>query len=218
MLIEFLQTNPVLYFIIVLGVIFSIVLHELAHGYAAVKQGDDTPIHAGHVTINPVVHMGWMSIIMVAIVGIGWGAMPVNPSRFRSRHGDAIVSAAGPAMNLLIAFVLLTLAGALAVLYRTKGYDTAQFVNYCIWIGVLNLVLCAFNLIPIPPLDGSNILASFHEPYRRWLMEKGHATMGLFIGLFIAISVLERTGYGIFAGGFWVASSYINLIVSLFAS
>lgn len=216
MMIELIQVQPVLYFVIVLGVIFSIVLHELAHGFAAVKLGDDTPIHSGHITMNPVVHMGWFSIAMVAIVGIGWGAMPVNPSRFRGKHGDAIVSAAGPAMNLLLAFIVLTIAAVLQVLLEKRIADTARFVEYCLRIGMLNLVLCIFNLVPIPPLDGSHILASFHQPYRYWLANSGQNSFGLFIALFFGISMLERTGYGLFSGALLLSNMYISLVARMF--
>lgn len=61
----------------------SIVIHELAHGFAAISQGDRTPISQGHITLNPVVHMGWPSLIFLVIAGIAWGQMPVNPSKFR---------------------------------------------------------------------------------------------------------------------------------------
>ena len=81
-------------------VIFSITLHELGHGWAAIRVGDDTPVRTGHMSMNPLVHMGATSLIVFAVVGIAWGAMPVNPSRFRGKHADALVAAAGPAINV----------------------------------------------------------------------------------------------------------------------
>jgi len=81
-------------------VIFSITLHELGHGWAAIRVGDDTPIRTGHMSMNPLVHMGPTSLIVFAVVGIAWGAMPVNPLRFRGKHADALVAAAGPAINV----------------------------------------------------------------------------------------------------------------------
>ena len=81
-------------------VIFSITLHELGHGWAAIRQGDDTPRRFGRMTLNPLVHMGVPSLVMFALIGIAWGAMPVEPSRFRwGRRGRVLVSAAG--MTLL---------------------------------------------------------------------------------------------------------------------
>ena len=77
------QQNPMLLCSWVFWVILSICLHELGHGYAAIKCGDDTPRLSGHMTLNPIVHMGVPSLVMFAIVGIAWGMMPVDPSRFR---------------------------------------------------------------------------------------------------------------------------------------
>ena len=107
---------------VVVTVIISIVLHELAHGWAAIWQGDDTPRQMGHMTADPMVHMGGFSILMLVLVGMAFGLMPVNPRNFRSRYGDALVSAAGPAMNFLLAFIALT---ALVVWVKASG-DAAE--------------------------------------------------------------------------------------------
>ena len=76
---------------VIFTVVISIVLHELAHGWAAIWQGDDTPKQAGHMTPDPMVHMGGMSLLMLALVGMAFGAMPVNPRNFRSRYGDCLL-------------------------------------------------------------------------------------------------------------------------------
>ncbi len=95
MFIQQLIKDPIYFFRIVTILIFSITLHELAHGWAAISQGDDTPQKTGHLTLNPVVHMGWESIIFLCIAGIAWGQMPVNPDKFRSKKiGNILVSAA----------------------------------------------------------------------------------------------------------------------------
>ena len=84
-------------------IIFSICLHELSHGWAAIALGDRTPIESGHMTFNPLVHMGGMSLVAFALIGIAWGAMPINPARLRGRYAEALVALAGPAMNLVLA-------------------------------------------------------------------------------------------------------------------
>ncbi len=84
MFIQTLITEPIHFFRIVVIVIFSITFHELAHGWAAMSQGDNTPQQTGHLTLNPVVHMGKESLIFLCLMGIAWGQMPVNPSKFRS--------------------------------------------------------------------------------------------------------------------------------------
>ena len=104
----FQPEGQLLFLSVVLTVVISIVLHELAHGWAALWQGDDTPRTSGHMTPDPLVHMGGMSLVALVLVGIAWGMMPVNPNHFRSRYGDALVAAAGPAMNMALALVSLT--------------------------------------------------------------------------------------------------------------
>ena len=139
-------------------VIASITLHELAHGWAAIWEGDDTPRIQGRMTANPVVHMGMPSIVVFLIVGIAWGIMPVNPYKFRhGKWGRILVSFAGPAMNLLIAIILLTILGFST---GSNNPDLAQFEFFLFTGGFLNLILFSLNMLPIPPLDGSTILAN----------------------------------------------------------
>jgi hypothetical protein len=83
MFLQLLTQDPLLYFWIIVITIFSICWHELAHGYAALSQGDDNPDRTGHMTANLIIHMGWESIIFLCIGGLAWGAMPVNPAKFR---------------------------------------------------------------------------------------------------------------------------------------
>ena len=167
---------------VVITVVISIVLHELAHGWAAIWQGDDTPRQMGHMTGDPMVHMGGFSLLMLALVGMAFGAMPVNPGNFRSRYGDALVSAAGPAMNFLLALVALT---ALAVWVKISGTTiegpskNGQFFLQI--FGTTNIALGIFNLLPVPPLDGSTVLGNFVPAYRRWLDSLGNPTWMLFI-------------------------------------
>ena len=167
---------------VVITVVISIVLHELAHGWAAIWQGDDTPRQMGHMTGDPMVHMGGFSLLMLALVGMAFGAMPVNPSNFRSRYGDALVSAAGPAMNFLLALVALT---ALVVWVKISGSaiegpsKNGQFFLQI--FGTTNIALGIFNLLPVPPLDGSTVLGNFVPAYRRWLDSLGNPTWMLFI-------------------------------------
>ena len=163
-------------------VIVSISLHELGHGWAALWEGDDTPRRLGHMTINPLVHMGSTSIIAFLLIGFAWGLMPVTPSNFRHRRwGDAIVAVSGPAVNLVLAVILLTIAGVITA--TTLGSDTDQQLgNWYVFFregGRLNLLLLALNLLPIPPLDGSRILASFSNGYARLLLHPNASMFGL---------------------------------------
>lgn len=167
---DLLKDNPTLLVSWGVWVIGSIVLHELAHGWAALWQGDETPRLTGHMTWNPLVHMGGMSLVVFALVGIAWGQMPVNPSRFRSRHGDALVSLAGPAMNVALAVVCIVLAAVWGGYFQ--WVSNPLWVNFLIFFttgAFLNVTLAAFNLLPVPPLDGSRIIASVSPSYRRLL-------------------------------------------------
>ncbi len=167
---------------VVVTVVISIVLHELAHGWAAIWQGDDTPKLMGHMTPDPMVHMGGMSLLMLVMVGMAFGAMPVNPRNFRSKYGDALVSAAGPAMNFLLAFIAQL---ALAIWLSTEGIAkegpglNAQ--SLLLVFAFFNIALGIFNLIPVPPLDGSSILGNFVPSYKRWMDSLGNPMFIFFI-------------------------------------
>jgi len=156
----------------VVVVIGSIVLHELAHGWAAIRLGDDTPIELGRMTWNPLVHLGGFSLIVFAVIGIAWGAMPINPSRIRGRHGVALVTLAGPAMNFALALVSCVLLALWVVFAPRAGVadplltNFQRFFRYGVW---LNIVLGLFNLVPVAPLDGGRILAEYFKPYARLL-------------------------------------------------
>jgi Zn-dependent protease len=152
--------------------VFAMVAHEYAHAATALRQGDDTAYMLGRVTLNPLPHIDpWMSILLPALLWFGSGGsftfggakpVPVNSRKFRNyRKGDILVSAAGVTMNLIlavawsVAFVLIGLIGR-SFSGMTPLIDTTQrMMVYGIW---LNLVLCFFNLIPVPPLDGSHLL------------------------------------------------------------
>ena len=103
-----------------LVVVFSVCLHEYAHARAALWQGDATAAEQGHLTLNPLKQMGPMSLIMLLIIGIAWGAVPVNPGRMRHRYSDALVSFAGPATNLAL-FLVSSLLFAFSALMFAKG-------------------------------------------------------------------------------------------------
>lgn len=196
-------------------VLFSICLHELAHGWAALWQGDDTPRLLGRMTMNPLVHMGGMSLVVFALIGIAWGAMPVNPSRFRSRRwGDVYVSAAGPAMNLAIALVALTL-GALWQRYGAAISNEDFYENVSVFFqlgGVLNIVLAVFNLLPIPPLDGSRILSGFSWRLRQFFSSPQSQLFGLFV---LLVVFMTGAAGGLFDVAGALSSSYSALVIGL---
>lgn len=168
-------------------VIFSICLHELAHGWAAIWQGDNTPREMGHMTMNPMVHMGPWSLLVFALIGIAWGLMPVNPARFRSgRMGRVYVAAAGPAMNVGLAIVALTGAAIWAAVATDGRLNLDDDVTIFLFTGGwLNLLLAVFNLLPVPPLDGSRILGGLSLRFYQLFEHPQAQIFGLFFMLAI---------------------------------
>jgi Zn-dependent protease len=180
-----LFTEPIFFLRIVVILILSITLHELAHGLAALSQGDDTPKRSGHMTLNPVVHMGVPSLIFLCIAGIAWGAMPVNPTQFRwPRLGNAIVAAAGPLLNLTLG--VLVLAGLmLARQFGWTEFVSVEFFSIAIFI---NFNLFLFNLLPLPPLDGFHVFSEIFPPLKR--------LEGSPFGFLILMLLFSSSGFG----------------------
>lgn len=189
---ELWQRDHVLAVSWVFWVIFSICLHELGHGWAAIRRGDMTPYLTGHMTWNPLVHMGPMSLIIFLLTGMAWGAMPVDPTRLRGRYADSLVALAGPIVNLslwLVCLVLLCGWMLLTVRYVPNLVPprVAQNVETFLNVGtMLNIVLCLFNLMPIPPLDGSRILANVFRPFGRLFFNEQFQILSLIL-LVVAI-------------------------------
>ena len=155
MLLDLLFSRPELYLAIVAVIIGSIVLHELGHALTATWERDPTPRMLGHLTWNPVVHMGWLSIALVAVMGLGWGRTPVNARYFRhKRWGSVFVSFAGPAVN---AALILVSAAALAGVQRS-GLEKGVAAEFWFLALRYNVLLFFFNMIPLPPLDGFGVL------------------------------------------------------------
>ena len=156
-------------------------VHECAHAFAAWKLGDGTAKLFGRITLDPITHFdpvgGGLLIVSVVLnvvsngfgIGFGWAKpTPVNPYNLRGSHADTIVSAAGPVSNIGLAIVF-------AILFRlmtSQGYyawndNVPDLITLVFYVGIqLNIALCIFNLIPVPPLDGSHVLLDFVSPRR----------------------------------------------------
>jgi Zn-dependent protease len=148
------------------------------------------------MTPNPVVHMGWFSLIMLVLTGIAWGMMPTDPSKYRwGRRGRIIVSGAGPAMNVLIWAICWGALGYLIAKHANlSDFDdsplsvfpqgqTRQLAMFLVIGGSLNGMLALFNMLPFPPFDGASVLAGFSRTYYRWMHNPQVASAGLFIVL-----------------------------------
>jgi len=179
------MTVDLIFSIIIL--IFSVIIHEVSHGYAAYLQGDNTAKYAGRLNLNPLNHLEWFGSFFLPMMSyfiggfiIGWAKpVPFNPYNLRNqRWGEALVAVAGPLSNICIALIFgLLIRSGVAFSFGMA------FVQISVMIVTINLVLATFNLIPVPPLDGSKILFSF-LPYSLQYIRDFLEQNGTFILLF----------------------------------
>lgn len=161
---------------IIIILIMSVVIHEVSHGYAALYLGDPTAKYQGRLTLNPISHLDPVGSFLVPLMGylfggfiIGWARpVPFNPYNLKpekwglpAQAGEAIVSAAGAISNILLAIIF----GLIIRLTLNYGWANPSFLSLAGFVVFINLTLAVFNLIPIPPLDGSKILFAF-LPYK----------------------------------------------------
>lgn len=136
-------------------------VHEFAHAFVATKLGDNTARASGRLTINPLAHIDFFGALLILVAGFGYAKpVPVNPYNFKdSKKGMALTAAAGPISNLILAFAFMIFYCAVfkftTVIQGTFAYAIAYFFMYTAQV---NISLAVFNLIPVPPLDGSRIL------------------------------------------------------------
>ncbi len=158
-LIKLLFSDPAAFVILSVLLLYSVIFHELAHGWVAYKLGDPTAKSLGRLTLNPLKHLDPIGTLLLLIIGFGWAKpVPINLGNIpidKRRKGIILVSAAGITANIICAFVALLSLQLLAPGHEDMIY---KILYLAAWI---NIVLAAFNLIPIPPLDGSKILMGF---------------------------------------------------------
>ncbi len=169
-LIGLLFKDPVSFLVLSVLLLYSVIFHELAHGWVAYRLGDPTAKWLGRLTLNPIKHLDPIGSLMLLIVGFGWAKpVPVNLENIpasNQRKGLILVSAAGITANIIIAFIALLL---LRVFTPESGSVIYKVIHL---LARINIMLAAFNLIPIPPLDGSKILMGFTpESFNRILYQ-----------------------------------------------
>lgn len=186
MLIQELFTNPAEFFALVAALLIGISIHEASHAFAAVYLGDETPKRMGRLTLNPFAHLDPLGTIFLFVVGFGWGKpVMINPHNFKNPKADNLkVSLAGPLSNFLAAIFF-------GLLSRLPFFPEPWVMVFLI-IVMMNLVLMVFNLIPLPPLDGANLIGFFipAEKEISWQRIGNILLIGLFLLTFLGFPIL----------------------------
>ncbi len=174
-------------FFLVLSFVIAIVIHEYSHGWMALRLGDDTALESGRLSLNPFLHIDPIGTILIPLIlmtvgfiPLGWAKrVPINPYNFSNQKKDvALVSFSGPAANLILAAIaalLLRLGGVVpskTILLNATQEITNPFINFLFYILLVNLFLGFFNLLPIPPLDGSKIVSVYLSRGINWKYKK----------------------------------------------
>ena len=193
------------------AIVIGLSMHEFAHAAVAYKLGDNTPKLQGRVTINPMAHIDWVGLVALFFCGFGWGQpVQINPYNFKNRRRDELlVAVAGVAMNLVIA-ALFTVVAKLVFVATGPAWLSGTtlgsgILKILIYIVKINIVLMIFNLIPVPPLDGFNIIANifgFAQTETYWRIYR----YGNWI--LVAIIIFGVTGY--------VISPCVQFFMSIF--
>ena len=217
-------TNPGMLFSIVLsipGVLVAITFHEFAHAFAADKLGDDTARREGRLNLNPLSHLDPIGTLMLVVAGFGWGKpVHVDPRNYTRKMPmdkcEAIVSAAGPIMNIILAFIFALIYcavykfGSMSFLSSTVGGIILLILQDIV---ITNIGLGVFNLIPLPPLDGSKIIMPFLSyNAKQWFINNE----GIFYIIFVVLWITGIAGMIISPAISWISVGILNLAKMIF--
>ncbi len=201
------------------AVLIAITFHEYAHALAADKLGDDTPRNQGRLTLNPLAHIDPYGIILMLTAGFGWGKpVEINSNNFTRkvsvRQGNAIVSIAGPCMNFVLAIIFSIIYGLMLkfannFILTTTGNVIATMIEYTI---TMNVGLGVFNLIPLPPLDGSKVILAFLPFNAREWYERNEKMLYI---IFIIIWITPISSMIISPMISWIDTGLIKLITTI---
>lgn len=161
------------------ALLFAISIHEYAHAQCADSMGDSTARNMGRLTFNPMAHLDPIGAILLVVAGFGWAkGVPINPNNFRNRkEGMLKVSFAGPAANLFLCF----LADFMMAFLNRFGMMSDGLYKFLLWMQLYNVWFAFFNLLPIPPLDGSKIVSELLPPKQSWQFEEFIGKYGFYI-------------------------------------
>ena len=198
-----------MFLVVVLSIIYALTIHEFSHALVATYLGDNTAKYSGRLNLNPLSHMEFFGTLMLLFAGFGWGKpVPVNPYNLKwKKWGSALVSLAGPVSNFISVAIFVGIVHIL-IKFVNEGSLVFDFIFYLIFI---NFILGIFNLIPIPPLDGSKVLfaalpAHMDEFKRKFSVNGPWILLGLiFLDNFVGINIFGR-----------IFGFFVNLIYLLF--
>jgi Zn-dependent protease len=204
-LLKLLTNNPLAFALLAIPLLFSIIIHEVAHGWVAYRMGDPTAKWSGRLTLNPLKHLDPIGTLMLFLMGFGWAKpVPVNFNNISDRRkGLIFVSSAGIVANILFAFFALLLTR----LFSTPSSMVATRLVY--YVVQINITLAALNLIPIPPLDGSKILMGFVSQRTQFFLTRLEP-YGFFIIIgFLYLGILDPL-IGLFR---WMIGTLIGILL-----
>lgn len=197
MIVLLLNGHTLVFVFLLITIVISLSFHEFGHAWSAKKFGDSTAEKLGRLTLNPVAHIEPMGLMMIVLIGFGWARpVPTNPDNFNSFWASFMIAAAGPAANLILAFLAINLYGLAAV----NGWSIAAnepVLTFFYWFTYINLLLMLFNLIPLGPLDGHYILPYFlprnvSRSYRELNQRFGaYAILGLVVLSYLGLPIFN---------------------------
>ena len=200
-------------------IIIALSFHEAAHGYVAYKCGDPTARNLGRLTLNPIKHIDALGLICMLLIGYGWAKpVPINTRNFNNpKRGMAITALAGPAMNLLLGVIGTVLSSFFYAFYAKFYFSGSDQLTINIFyfaylffylFGIYNLILMVFNLIPVPPFDGSRFMLSFlpADKYFGIMRYERQILLGVFIVLLVCSNFFNFSPFS------WVADKIYGFI------
>ncbi len=165
---------------IIIGILLAIGVHEFAHAWMATRLGDDTAKHLGRLTLNPFAHIDLLGLFLFVVAGFGFGKpVPYNEHALRHDTDEMKIALAGPASNLIVAFIL-ALPFRIATIFGLNIGQSLLFLFLDTLI-TMNIVLAVFNIIPIPPLDGSKVINYFLDDDAKEMWQRIGPTLLLFL-------------------------------------